>query len=65
MRKRAFAMRNLRGGDIAFVTAPFTGFGTAPDGGSIEVLDKAGFARLSQALQTDQMDRYEDATRTP
>jgi LCP family protein required for cell wall assembly len=65
MRKQAFSMRNLRGSDIAFVTAPFTGFGTAPNGGSIEILDKAGFARLSEALQRDEMDRYEDVTRTP
>ena len=36
MRSEAFAMRNIRSGDVVFVTAPFTGFGTAPDGGSIE-----------------------------
>ena len=32
MRSEAFAMRGLRGGDIRFITAPFSGFGTSPDG---------------------------------
>ena len=32
MRTEALAMRGLRGSDIRFITAPFTGFGTSPTG---------------------------------
>ena len=32
MRSEALAMRHLRGGDVRFITAPFTGFGTSADG---------------------------------
>lgn len=65
MRSQALGMRNLRGDDIAFVTAPFTGFGTAPNGGSIEIVDEPGMQRLAEALQNDQMAEYEDVSRTP
>ena len=65
MRSEALAMRNLRGKDIAFITAPFTGYGTSPVGGSIDILDEPGMAALGEALQNDAMDTYEDVTRTP
>ena len=65
MRSEAVAMRNLRGKDIAFITAPFTGYGTSPVGGSIDILDEPGMAALGEALQNDAMDTYEDVTRTP
>lgn len=58
MRSEALALRNLRGSDIRFVTAPFTGFGTSPDGQSIDLTDTAGMARLGEALRTDTMDTY-------
>ena len=58
MRSEALQMRNLRGGDIYFTTAPFTGFGTSPSGGSIEILDKAKIKQLSSALQHDDMASY-------
>lgn len=65
MRSEAFSMRNLRSSDIAFVTAPFTGFGTAPNGGSIDIVDEPGMQSLGQALQNDQMNTYADQTHTP
>ncbi|WP_195908151.1 LCP family protein [Nostocoides sp. HKS02] len=65
MRSEAFGMRNLRGSDIAFVTAPFTGFGTAPNGGSIDIVDEPGMRLLGDALQNDAMSGYKDQTHTP
>jgi polyisoprenyl-teichoic acid--peptidoglycan teichoic acid transferase len=65
MRKQALSMRSLRSGDIAFITAPFTGFGTAPNGGSIDLVDEQGMQALGEALQNDDMASYKDTTRTP
>lgn len=65
MRNEAISMRNLRSDNVVFITAPFTGFGTAPDGGSIEILDELGIAALGKALRTDKMDTYVDASVTP
>jgi polyisoprenyl-teichoic acid--peptidoglycan teichoic acid transferase len=58
MRSEALQMRNLRGRDIYFTTAPFTGFGTSPIGGSIEKLDTKKIQQLSHALQRDDMASY-------
>ncbi|HET7399829.1 MAG TPA: LCP family protein [Intrasporangium sp.] len=58
IRSEAVAMRNLRGSDITFVTAPFTGFGTSPDGQSIDVVDDAKMTALGEALRTDSMASY-------
>jgi LCP family protein required for cell wall assembly len=58
MRSEALQMRNLRGRDIYFTTAPFTGFGTSPIGGSIDVLDTVKIQRLSDALAHDDMASY-------
>ena len=65
MRSEAFALRGIRSGDVVFITAPFTGFGTAPDGGSIEILDEPGIAALGKALRTDTMDTYADVSVIP
>ncbi|KGN40533.1 transcriptional regulator [Knoellia aerolata DSM 18566] len=65
MRSEAFALRGVRSGDVVFVTAPFTGFGTAPNGGSIEILDESGIAALGKALRTDTMDEYADVSVIP
>ena len=65
MRSEAFAMRNIRSGDVVFITAPFTGFGTAPNGGSIDILDEPGIAALGTALRTDKMDGYADVSVIP
>ena len=61
MRSEALQMRNLRGRDIYFTTAPFTGFGTSPIGGSIDVLDTVKIQQLSDALMHDDMASYTTA----
>lgn len=65
MRSMAFSLRGVRASDIAFITAPFTGFGTSPQGASIDIVDEAGMARLGQSLRTDTMDEYADRSVTP
>ena len=65
MRSEALSLRNLRGRDIAFVTAPFTGFGTSPAGASIDIVDEPGMRTLGEALQNDAMGTYQDVTHTP
>ena len=65
MRSEAFSMRNLRGKDVSFVTAPFNGFGTSPVGASIDILDEPGMRELGDALQNDAMADYTDKTLTP
>jgi len=52
---QALAMRDLRGKDIVFITAPITGFGRSPQGASIDIVDVAKMAQLSIALRTDDM----------
>ena len=65
MRSQAIALRSLRGKDISFITAPFSGFGTSPGGASIDVLDEAGMKALGDALQKDDMGSYSDSTKSP
>ncbi len=65
LREYAVSLRNIRGGDIVFTTAPFTGFGTSPAGGSIDIVDKEGMAALGEALRTDTMSDYGDVFVTP
>ena len=65
MRDEALALRNVRSEDIIFITAPFTGFGTAPDGGSIDIVDTAGMAALGEAIRTDTMQNYQNPTTIP
>ncbi|HEX5970042.1 MAG TPA: LCP family protein [Intrasporangium sp.] len=60
MRSEAFAMRSLRGGDVLFITAPFSGFGTSPQGASIDVVDEAKMADLGESIRTDTLDDYAD-----
>jgi LCP family protein required for cell wall assembly len=65
MRSEALALRNLRSRDIIFITAPFSGFGTSPVGGSIDIVDEAGMKRLGDALRNDQMSTYTDTMLIP
>ncbi|MBM6545255.1 LCP family protein [Janibacter sp. YIM B02568] len=55
IRSQALKLRGVRGDDIHFVTAPFSGYGTTSGGASIVVLDEPGMDRLSDALATDNM----------
>jgi LCP family protein required for cell wall assembly len=52
---QALAMRDLRSTDIAFITAPITGFGRSPKGASIDIVDEVKMAQLSAALRSDDM----------
>lgn len=65
MRNEAISLRNVRSDDIVFITAPFTGFGTAPDGGSIVIVDETSMTALGEALRTDTMEEYSDVSVTP
>jgi len=65
MRSEALSMRGLRGSDISFITAPFTGFGTSPIGASIDIVDEPGMQQLGDALQNDAMAGYSDQTKSP
>jgi polyisoprenyl-teichoic acid--peptidoglycan teichoic acid transferase len=65
LRDYAVSLRNIRGGDVVFSTAPFSGFGTTSGGASIDVVDKKGMAELGTALRTDTMDDYTDVFVTP
>ena len=65
LRDYAVSLRHLRGGDVVFATAPFTGFGTSPGGASIDIVDVKGMADLGEALRTDTMDDYGDVFVTP
>ena len=61
----AMSLRNIRGGDVVFATAPFSGFGTTAGGASIDIVDEAAMAELGEALRTDTMDTYLDVFVTP
>ena len=65
LRDYAVSLRDIRGGDVVFSTAPFTGFGTSPAGASIDVVDKKGMAELGAALRTDSREDYTDVFVTP
>lgn len=65
MRKLAFSMSGIRGDDVIFITAPFSGFGTAPDGGWIEIVDEPRMAQLGEAIRTDTMETYDGGRVTP
>jgi len=58
IRSEALAMKGLRGDDIEFITAPFSGYGTAPNGGAIDILDEARMESLALALQDDKVEEY-------
>jgi LCP family protein required for cell wall assembly len=65
MRDYALQLRNIRGGDVVFGTAPFSGFGTTSGGASIDIVDEKGMGDLGEALRTDTMDDYGDVFVTP
>jgi len=65
MKDYALALKDIHRDDVVFATAPFSGYGTAPNGGSIDVVDEEGMAALGDALRTDSMDTYEDTYVAP
>lgn len=58
MRSELFAARGLRAGDIRFITAPITGFGSTSAGASIDLVDWARIAELGLDIRTDTLDNY-------
>lgn len=62
IRREAIRLRSVRGGDIHFITAPFSGYGTTAEGASIDILDEQGMAALSDALRTDDLKSYAETT---
>lgn len=59
IRNQAIGLRGVQGEDIRFVTAPFDGYGTSPEGASIDILDEEGMEDLADALQDDHMESYD------
>lgn len=60
MRDLAFAMRGVRGGDIHFWTAPWTGIDMHPVAGSIVLPASGQMQVLAEHLRTDSMESYSD-----
>lgn len=60
MRDLGWSMRNVRGGDIHFVTAPWSGIGNDDWAGSIVVPHEDQLAQLREHLRTDTMEDYVD-----
>lgn len=57
IRRTALSLR-LSAKDIELLQAPISGFGTSPDGQSIDVVDTAKLAELSTALKKDKLSEY-------
>jgi hypothetical protein len=57
IRRTALSLR-LKADDIELLQAPISGFDTTSDGQSIDVVDTAKLAELSEALQNDTMQAY-------
>lgn len=58
MQSLAWQMRDLRSGDIHFMTAPVAGTSTSPDGQSIVELDSQGSQALFTAFAQDTVGEY-------
>ena len=54
----AFAMRDVRPGDIQFFTAPTAGVGRSADGQSIVNVDKAELKKVQDAFKNDTLAEY-------
>ena len=57
IRRTALSLR-LSGSDIELMQAPLSGFGTSPQGQSIDIVDTAKLAELSTALKQDDLAGY-------
>lgn len=58
MRSLAFAMRDIRPGNVTFMTIPTKGTASDPIAGSIVVVDKAKSAELFKALRDDGVEGF-------
>ncbi len=57
IRDLALSLR-LTASDITLLQAPISGFGTSPDGQSIDIVDEAQLASLGKAMKSDTMAAY-------
>jgi polyisoprenyl-teichoic acid--peptidoglycan teichoic acid transferase len=57
IRRTALSLR-LTGKDIQLLQAPISGFETTGDGQSIDVVDTAKLAELSEAMKKDKLSEY-------
>ncbi len=57
IRDLALSLR-LTSSDIHLLQAPISGFGTSPDGQSIDIVDEAQLEALGKAMKSDTMDAY-------
>jgi polyisoprenyl-teichoic acid--peptidoglycan teichoic acid transferase len=55
----ALSLRSIRGDDVRFITAPFSGFGTTSAGASIDVVDVAKMTAMGAALAEDKLDTWQ------
>ena len=53
--RRIVSMRGVRGNDIHFITAPYSGLGRSPAGASIVTLDSQGMRSLGRAVRADDL----------
>lgn len=60
MRSLLLSLRGVRGQDINFVTAPWTGLGSDPTAGSVVLPAREQLVELSSHLQNDTMETYQD-----
>lgn len=61
MQSLAWEMREVRGEDISFMTAPVSGTSTSPDGQSIVLLDEGASQEVFSAFADDSVDEYLEA----
>ncbi|YAL82886.1 LCP family protein [Dermacoccaceae bacterium W4C1] len=55
MRSLAWSLRSVRGNDVTFLTAPYSGFESIQGVGAVDIVDEAGMTKLGTALRTDKM----------
>lgn len=60
MREYAFSLRSVRSSDVEFATAPFSGYGSDPRAGSIDIVDVPRMAELGTLIRTDRLDEWKD-----
>jgi LCP family protein required for cell wall assembly len=58
MRSLGLSLRNVRGDDIEFITAPITGFGSTSQGASIDIVNEPLLKLMGEELQGDTMEDY-------
>jgi LCP family protein required for cell wall assembly len=55
----ALSLRNIRGYDVRFITAPFSGFAQTSGGADIDVVDVGKMTAMGQAVADDRLDLWQ------